>query len=126
MRNLMRRKGKAAFILAGLVIGVATVVGIISFVEATHPRHRPQARAVRGQHPDRAPHRKPLAELRRALPGRGVLRPRGNPGIRAGPARHHPQPPQHRGGRPDGARGGVGRGPADPRWRGSTSRPPAS
>jgi putative ABC transport system permease protein len=35
MRNLMRRKGKAAFILAGLVIGVATVVGIISFVEAT-------------------------------------------------------------------------------------------
>jgi putative ABC transport system permease protein len=35
LRNLMRRKGKAAFILAGLVIGVATVVGIISFVEAT-------------------------------------------------------------------------------------------
>jgi putative ABC transport system permease protein len=35
IRNLMRRKGKAAFILAGLVIGVATVVGIISFVEAT-------------------------------------------------------------------------------------------
>jgi putative ABC transport system permease protein len=31
----MRRKGKAAFILAGLVIGVATVVGIISFVDAT-------------------------------------------------------------------------------------------
>mgnify|MGYP001154018348 CR=1 FL=1 len=37
LRNLMRRKSKAAFILAGLVIGVATVVGIISFVEAvTH------------------------------------------------------------------------------------------
>ncbi len=35
LRNLMRRKGKAAFILAGLVIGVATVVGIISYVEAT-------------------------------------------------------------------------------------------
>ena len=35
LRNLMRRKGKAAFILAGLVIGVATVVGITSFVEAT-------------------------------------------------------------------------------------------
>jgi len=33
-RNLMRRKGKAAFVLAGLVIGVSTVVGIISFVEA--------------------------------------------------------------------------------------------
>ena len=37
IRNLMRRKGKAAFILAGLVIGVATVVGILAFVEArTH------------------------------------------------------------------------------------------
>ena len=35
IRNLLRRKGKAAFILAGLVIGVATVVGIISFVDAT-------------------------------------------------------------------------------------------
>ena len=35
IRNLMRRKGKVAFILAGLVIGVATVVGIISFVDAT-------------------------------------------------------------------------------------------
>jgi putative ABC transport system permease protein len=35
IRNLMRRKGKAAFILAGLVIGVATVVGIFTFVEAT-------------------------------------------------------------------------------------------
>lgn len=33
-RNLLRRKGKAAFVLAGLVIGVSTVVGIISFVEA--------------------------------------------------------------------------------------------
>ena len=30
----MRRKGKAAFILAGLVIGITTVVGVISFVEA--------------------------------------------------------------------------------------------
>jgi len=35
IRNLMRRKGKAAFVLAGLAIGVATVVGIISFVDAT-------------------------------------------------------------------------------------------
>jgi len=35
LRNLMRRKGKAAFILAGLVVGVATVVGVISYVEAT-------------------------------------------------------------------------------------------
>jgi len=35
LRNLMRRKGKAAFILAGLVVGVATVVGIISYIEAT-------------------------------------------------------------------------------------------
>ena len=33
-RNLVRRKGKAAFILAGLVIGVATVVAIIGFTEA--------------------------------------------------------------------------------------------
>jgi putative ABC transport system permease protein len=35
IRNLMRRKAKAAFILAGLVIAVATVVGIITFVQAT-------------------------------------------------------------------------------------------
>ena len=34
IKNLMRRKGKAFFILSGLVIGVATVVGIISFVNA--------------------------------------------------------------------------------------------
>jgi putative ABC transport system permease protein len=34
LKNLIRRKGKAAFVLAGLVIGVSTVVGIISFVEA--------------------------------------------------------------------------------------------
>ncbi|MDY6904627.1 MAG: FtsX-like permease family protein [Thermodesulfobacteriota bacterium] len=34
IKNLMRRKGKAFFVLAGLVIGVATVVGIISFIEA--------------------------------------------------------------------------------------------
>lgn len=33
-RNLLRRKGKAGFVLAGLVIGVSTVVAIISFVEA--------------------------------------------------------------------------------------------
>ena len=32
-RNLIRRKGKAAFILAGLVIGVCTVVAIVSFVD---------------------------------------------------------------------------------------------
>ena len=37
VRNLLRRKGKAAFVLAGLVVGVATVVAIISFVNAmTH------------------------------------------------------------------------------------------
>ena len=34
IKNLMRRKGKAAFVLAGLVIGVSTVVGILSYVEA--------------------------------------------------------------------------------------------
>ncbi len=33
-KNLIRRKGKASFVLAGLMIGVSTVVGIISFVEA--------------------------------------------------------------------------------------------
>jgi len=35
LRNLMRRKTKAAFILAGLVMAVATVVGIITYVQAT-------------------------------------------------------------------------------------------
>ena len=35
IRNLLRRKAKAAFILAGLVIAVATVAGIITFVQAT-------------------------------------------------------------------------------------------
>ena len=34
LKNLIRRKGKVAFILAGLVIGVCTVVTIISLVEA--------------------------------------------------------------------------------------------
>jgi putative ABC transport system permease protein len=34
IRNLIRRKAKAAFVLTGLVIGVTTVVAIISFVEA--------------------------------------------------------------------------------------------
>jgi len=34
IRNLLRRKGKAAFVLAGLAIGIATVVTVISFVEA--------------------------------------------------------------------------------------------
>jgi putative ABC transport system permease protein len=34
IRNLLRRKGKAVFVIAGLVIGVSTVVGIISFVDA--------------------------------------------------------------------------------------------
>jgi putative ABC transport system permease protein len=33
IKNLLRRKSKAAFILAGLVIGVATVVGVISFAD---------------------------------------------------------------------------------------------
>jgi putative ABC transport system permease protein len=33
LRNLMRRKAKAAFVLAGLVIGVATVVALVSFVD---------------------------------------------------------------------------------------------
>jgi len=37
LKNLWRRKGKSFFILAGLVIAVATVVGLISFVTAmTH------------------------------------------------------------------------------------------
>jgi putative ABC transport system permease protein len=37
IKNLLRRKGKAGFVLAGLVIGVSTVVGIISYVDAmTH------------------------------------------------------------------------------------------
>ncbi|MCU0559531.1 MAG: FtsX-like permease family protein [Desulfobacterales bacterium] len=37
IRNLMRRRGKAAFILAGLVIGIGTAVGIVSYVNAvTH------------------------------------------------------------------------------------------
>ncbi|MDJ0831507.1 MAG: FtsX-like permease family protein [Desulfobacterales bacterium] len=34
IRNLVRRKGKAGFILAGLIIGVATVVAILSFMDA--------------------------------------------------------------------------------------------
>lgn len=34
IKNLLRRKGKAAFILAGLIIGVATVVAVISFADA--------------------------------------------------------------------------------------------
>jgi putative ABC transport system permease protein len=34
LKNLIRRKGKAFFVLAGLMIGVSTVVGIMSFVEA--------------------------------------------------------------------------------------------
>ncbi len=33
IKNLMRRKAKAAFVLAGLVIGVATVVAVISYAE---------------------------------------------------------------------------------------------
>ncbi len=32
-RNLLRRRAKAAFVLTGLIVGVATVVAIISFVE---------------------------------------------------------------------------------------------
>ena len=35
IKNLLRRKGKTAFVLAGLVIGVATVVAMISYVNAT-------------------------------------------------------------------------------------------
>ena len=34
-KNLLRRKAKAVFILAGLVIGVTTIVAIIGFVEVT-------------------------------------------------------------------------------------------
>lgn len=33
VKNLLRRKGKTAFLLAGLVIGVATVVAIVSYVD---------------------------------------------------------------------------------------------
>lgn len=34
IKNLLRRKAKAVFVLAGLVIGVSTVVGLISIIEA--------------------------------------------------------------------------------------------
>jgi len=34
LRNLMRRKGKAAFVFAGLVIGVTTIVTVITLVES--------------------------------------------------------------------------------------------
>ena len=34
IKNLLRRKGRAAFVLAGLVLGVSTVVGIISYIDA--------------------------------------------------------------------------------------------
>jgi putative ABC transport system permease protein len=34
IKNILRRKTKAAFVLAGLVVGVSTVVGIISAIEA--------------------------------------------------------------------------------------------
>jgi putative ABC transport system permease protein len=34
VRNLLRRKAKAAFVLAGLAIGIATVVAVIGFLEA--------------------------------------------------------------------------------------------
>jgi putative ABC transport system permease protein len=34
MKNLQRRKGRAAFLLAGLSIGISTVVAIISFVSS--------------------------------------------------------------------------------------------
>jgi len=33
-KNLLRRKAKALFVLAGLAIGVSTVVALISFVDA--------------------------------------------------------------------------------------------
>lgn len=33
IKNLLRRKGKAAFVLSGLIIGVATVVAVISFAD---------------------------------------------------------------------------------------------
>ena len=34
LKNILRRKAKSGFVLAGLVVGVATVVGIITYVEA--------------------------------------------------------------------------------------------
>ena len=34
IRNLLRRKAKAGFILAGLAIGIATIVAVISFTDA--------------------------------------------------------------------------------------------
>jgi putative ABC transport system permease protein len=34
LKNILRRKAKSGFILAGLVVGVATVVGILTFVAA--------------------------------------------------------------------------------------------
>jgi len=35
LKNLLRRKGKTAFVLVGLVIGVATAVAMISYVDGT-------------------------------------------------------------------------------------------
>ena len=56
-KNLIRRKGKASFVLAGLVIGVSTVVGIISFVEAmtsdinySGAANRPGIKCLSGDH----------------------------------------------------------------------------
>ena len=83
-----------------------------------HPRHRAQTRAVRREHPDRAPHREPLAQLRRPVARRRLLRARGNPRSGSCRDRAHPQQPQHRRRRPDGARGGRGRRAAHPRGRG--------
>ena len=36
LRNLRRRKAKAAFVLAGLLIGVSTVIALVSLVDATN------------------------------------------------------------------------------------------
>jgi len=49
-RNLLRRKAKAAFVLAGLAVGVATVVAIISFENG-----------------------KPVSDVRRHIPRRCVI-----------------------------------------------------
>ena len=50
IKNLMRRKGKAAFVLAGLVIGVSTVVGIISYIEAMTSDINHKLEKYRGQY----------------------------------------------------------------------------
>ena len=74
VRNLMRRKGKAAFVLAGLSIGIATVVAVISFVEAMTGDINHKLEKYGAEYLDRSPCRESLPlHLRRSLAGRGLL-----------------------------------------------------